>query len=103
VLDQLAAERGFAAGLCAAAAGLAARATDDPTWDKSDPKDAVAIARLAAGQLRCHEPERADTTCARLRHLGARRARLVTDATAGVQQLRDLSSISPRGPRWRYN
>jgi hypothetical protein len=59
------------------------------TWDKSDPKDAVVIARLAAG-LRCYEPERTNQTWARLRHLGARRSRLVIDATAGVQQLRDL-------------
>ena len=47
------------------------------------------IARLA-GQLRCYVPERTDAAWARLRHLGARRVRLVTDATAGVQQLRDL-------------
>jgi hypothetical protein len=47
------------------------------------------IARLAA-QLRCYVPERTDQTWARLRHLGARRARLVTAATAAVQQLRDL-------------
>jgi len=47
------------------------------------------IARLA-GQLRCYEPERAEVAWARLRHLGARRARLTTEATAGVQQLRDL-------------
>src|SRR5829696_9347298 len=66
-----------------------AREAEDLTWDKSDPKDAVVIARLA-GQLRCYEPERTDATWARLRHLGARRARLVTEATAGVQQLRDL-------------
>jgi hypothetical protein len=66
-----------------------AREAEDLTWDKSDPKDAVIIARLAAG-LRCYEPERTDQTWARLRHLGARRARLVTEASAGVQQLRDL-------------
>jgi transposase len=45
---------------------------------------------LLAGQLRCYEPERTEETWARLRHLGARRARLTTDATAYVQQLRDL-------------
>ena len=49
----------------------------------------MVIARLA-GQLRCYEPERAEVAWARLRHLGARRARLTTEATAGVQQLRDL-------------
>jgi hypothetical protein len=50
-----------------------AREAEDLTWEKSDPKDAVVIARLAAG-LRCYEPERAAATWARLRHLGARRA-----------------------------
>jgi transposase len=49
----------------------------------------VLIARLVA-QLRCYAPERADETWARLRHLGARRERLITEATACVQQLRDL-------------
>jgi hypothetical protein len=39
-----------------------AREAEDLTWDKSDPKDAVVIARLAA-QLRCYEPERTDATC----------------------------------------
>jgi hypothetical protein len=34
--------------------------------DKSDPKDAVLIARLAS-ELRCYEPERADAVWARLR------------------------------------
>jgi len=43
-----------------------AREAEDLTWDKSDPKDAVVIARLA-GQLRCYEPERAEATWARLR------------------------------------
>ena len=56
------------------------RESEDLTRDKSDPKDAVLIARLA-GQLRCYEPERAGAAWARLRHLGARRAQLTTDAT----------------------
>lgn len=48
------------------------------------------IARLVA-QLHCYAPEHADEkTWARLRHLGARRDKLVTEATACVQQLRDL-------------
>jgi hypothetical protein len=66
-----------------------AREGEDLTWDKSDPKDAVLIARLAS-ELRCCEPERADAVWARLRHLGARRAQLTTDATAAVNQIRDL-------------
>jgi transposase len=66
-----------------------AREAEDYTRDKSDDKDAVLIARLV-GRLCCYAPERADETWARLRQLGARRERLVTEATACVQQLRDL-------------
>ena len=66
-----------------------AREAEDYTRDKSDDKDAVLIARLVA-RLNCYPPECADQTWARLRQLGARRQRLVTEATAGVQQLRDL-------------
>ena len=47
------------------------------------------IARLVT-QLNCYIPERADPTWARLRQLGARRERLITEATACVHQLRDL-------------
>jgi len=66
-----------------------AREAEDYTRDKSDDKDAMLIARLVA-QLHCYAPERADETWARLRQLGARRERLITEATACVQQLRDL-------------
>jgi transposase len=89
VLDQLAAERGLPLVCVQLLLVWRAREAEDLTWDKSDPKDAVVIARLA-GQLRCYEPERAEVSWARLRHLGARRARLTTDATADVQRLRDL-------------
>src|SRR5262249_61035428 len=54
-----------------------------------DAKAAMLIARLVAG-LHCYAPERADETWARLRQLGARRERLITEATACVAQLRDL-------------
>jgi transposase len=66
-----------------------AREGEDYTRDKSDPKDAVVIARLVA-ELRCYVPERADQVWARLRQLGARRAQLATQLTAARQQLRDL-------------
>jgi transposase len=66
-----------------------AREGEDLTFDKSDPKDAVIIARLAAG-LHCYEPERADASWARLRHLGARRLQLTDTATGQVNQVRDL-------------
>ncbi|MGH4024177.1 MAG: IS110 family transposase [Pseudonocardiaceae bacterium] len=89
VLDQLAA--GLGMGLVCVQPLLVGRAreSEDYTRDKTDDKDAVLIARLV-GELRCYPPERADETWARLRHLGARRERLVAEATAGVQQLRDL-------------
>jgi transposase len=89
VLDQLAAERGVALVCVQPLLVYRAREGEDLTFDKSDPKDAVIIARLAAG-LHCYEPERADAVWARLRHLGARRLQLTTDATAAVNQVRDL-------------
>lgn len=89
VLDQLAAERGMPLVCVQPLLVGRARESEDYTRDKTDDKDAVLIARLAA-ELRCYQPERADQDWARLRHLGARRARLVTEATACVQQLTDL-------------
>jgi transposase len=89
VLDQLAAGRSMPLVCVQPLLVGRARESEDYTRDKTDDKDAVLIARLAA-ELRCYEPERADQVWARLRHLGARRARLVTEATACVQQLSDL-------------
>jgi transposase len=66
-----------------------AREGEDLTGDKSDPKDAMVIARLV-GELRCYLPERPDQIWARLRQLGARRAQLTTQVGAARQQLRDL-------------
>jgi len=65
-----------------------ARESEDYTRDNRDDKDPVLIARLVA-QLRCCASERADATWARLQHIGARRAPLITEATAGRRQLRD--------------
>ena len=89
VLDQLAAGRGLALVCVQPLLVYRAREGEDLTRDKSDPKDAVLIARLAS-ELRCYEPERADAVWARLRHLGARRRQLTTGATAAVNQIRDL-------------
>lgn len=89
MLDQLAVERGLPLVCVQPLLVWRARGSEDLTWDKSDPKDAVLIARLAE-QLRCYVPERTDETWARLRHLGARRAELTTETTAQVTQLRDL-------------
>jgi transposase len=73
-----------------------AREAEDYTCDKSDGKDVLLIARLTA-ELRCYLPERPDVAWARLRHLGARRARLVTQLGAARQQLRDLLECAHPG------
>lgn len=66
-----------------------ARRSEDLTFDKTDEKDAVLIARLAA-QLRCYVPETVDETWGRLRHLGARRAQLLVESGRQIQQMRAL-------------
>lgn len=65
------------------------REREDLTRDRSDPKDAVLIAGLAA-QLRCYEPERPTLQWARLRHLGDRRSELIVAGGAIRQQIRSL-------------
>ncbi len=89
VLNELAAQRDMTLMCVNPMLVGKAREAEDYTRDKSDDKDAMLIARLVA-QLHCYRPERAEETWARLRQLGARRARLVTEATACIQQLRDL-------------
>jgi transposase len=89
VVGQLAADRTMPFVCVQPLMSSWARRAEDLTFDKTDDKDAVLIARLAA-QLRCYLPEPADETWARLRHLGARRARLVAEQVAQVQQMRDL-------------
>jgi transposase len=73
-----------------------AREAEDDTRDKSGSKDVLVIARLIA-ELRCCQPERPDAVWARLRHLGARRGRLSTQAGAARQQLRDLLECAHPG------
>ena len=89
VLNQLAGQRDMTLVCVNPMLVGRAREAEDYTRDKSDDKDAMLIARLVAG-LHCYAPECADETWARLRQLGARRERLVTEATACVAQLRDL-------------
>jgi len=89
VVGQLAGERGMPFVCVQPLMSAWARRAEDLTFDKTDDKDAVLIARLA-GQLRCYLPEPADAIWGRLRHLGIRRARLVADQVAQVQQMRDL-------------
>jgi transposase len=69
------------------------READDYTRDKTDHKDAVLIGRLVV-RRECYLPERADADWARLRHLGSRRARLITEATSCKQQIVDLIGCS---------
>jgi transposase len=68
-----------------------AREADDYTRDKTDHKDAVLIGKLIA-RLDCYLPERAEADWARLRHLGQRRSRLVTELIVCRQQIADLLS-----------
>ena len=89
VLDQIAAEAGVRLVCVQPLLVHRARESEDFTRNKSDETDAMIIARLVT-ELRCYLPERADPVWARLRHLGARRAALVADATAARQQVRDL-------------
>jgi len=89
VLNQLATQRDMTLVCVNPMLVGRAREAEDYTRDKSDDKDAMLIARLV-GELHCYVPERADETWARLRQLGARRERLITEATACVHQLRDL-------------
>ena len=63
-----------------------AREQQDLTTHKADEPDSVLIGRLAA-ELHCYVPEELDETWAHLRHLGRRRAQLITAGTASVQRM----------------
>jgi transposase len=89
VLGQLAADRGMSFVCVQPMQTSWARRSEDLTSDKTDDEDAVLIARLTA-QLRCYAPEPVEETWGRLRHLGARRERLIVEMVAQVQQIRDL-------------
>src|SRR5215207_1028415 len=89
VLGQLAADRGMRFVCVQPMQTSWARRSEDLTFDKTDEKDAVLIARLT-GQLRCYLPEPVDETWGRLRHLGARRDQVIVDMVSQVQQMRAL-------------
>jgi transposase len=89
VLGQLAADRSMPFVCVQPMLTSWARRSEDLTSDKTDEKDAVLIARLAA-QLRCYVPEPVDETWGRLRHLGARREQLVVEMVSQIQQMRAL-------------
>jgi transposase len=89
ILGQLASERSMPFVCVQPSLTAWARRSEDLTFDKTDEKDAVLIARLTA-QLRCYLPEPVDETWGRLRHLGARRDQLIVDMVSQVQQMRAL-------------
>src|SRR5207342_2562587 len=89
ILGQLAADRGMPMACVQPMQTSWARRSEDLTFDKTDEKDAVLIARLTA-QLRCYVPEPVDETWGRLRHLGTRREQLIVDAASQIQQIRAL-------------
>jgi transposase len=70
-----------------------ARQQQDYTTHKTDEADCVLIARLAI-ELHCYVPEELDEAWAELRHLGRRRAQLITAGTASVQRIRDFLSVA---------
>jgi transposase len=89
VIGQLAADRGMPFVCVQPLLVARARENENYSVDKTDDRDAVLIARLTA-ELRCYAPEATDQVWARLRHLGARRTRLMTDLSSCVLQMRDL-------------
>ena len=89
IVGQLAAERSMPFVCVQPSMTAWARRSEDLTFDKTDEKDAVLIARLTA-QLRCYVPEPVDETWGRLRHLGARREQLIVEMVSAVQQMRAL-------------
>ena len=89
VLGQLAADRSMPFVCVQPIQTSWARRSEDLTFDKTDDKDAILIARLTA-QLRCYVPEPVEEIWGRLRHLGARRERLMVEAGGQVRQMRDL-------------
>jgi transposase len=92
-VQRLCAERGLPMVCIQPLVCHIAREQQDYTLHKSDEADCVLIARLAA-ELHCYIPEAQDETWAYLRHLGRRRAQLITAATASVQRVRDFLSVA---------
>ena len=99
VLGQLAGQRGMPFVCVQPMLTSWARRSEDLTFDKTDDKDAVLIARLTA-QLRCYVPEPVDETWGRLRHLGARREQLDVSTSRACSRSATCSSACGR-PRWR--
>src|SRR5258708_18544826 len=84
-VQRLCAERGLPLVCIQPLVSHIAREQQDYTPHKTE-SDCVLIGRLAA-ELHCYIPEELDETWAQLRHLGLRRAQLITAATASVQPI----------------
>ena len=92
-VQRLCAERGLALVCIQPLVSHVAREQQDLTGHKTDEADCVLIARLAI-ELHCYLPEELDEAWAHLRHLGRRRAQLITAATASVQRVADFLSVA---------
>ena len=92
-VQRLCAERGLPLVCVQPLVSHIAREQQDYTPHKTDESDCVLIGRLAT-ELHCYVPEELDETWAHLRHLGRRRAQLITAATASVQRIRDFLSVA---------
>jgi transposase len=92
-VQRLCAERGLPLVCVQPLVSHLARQQQDYTTHKSDEADCVMIARVAA-ELHCYIPEELEEGWAELRHLGRRRAALVTSATASVQRIGDFLSVA---------
>jgi transposase len=92
-VQRLCAERGVPLVCIQPLVSHIAREQQDYTSHKTDEADCVMIARLAA-ELHCYIPEELDETWAHLRHLGRRRAQLITAATASMQRIQDFLSVA---------
>jgi transposase len=92
-VQRLCAERGLPLVCIQPLVSHIAREQQDYTPHKTDESDCVLIGRLAT-ELHCYIPEELDETWAQLRHLGRRRAQLITAGTASVQRIRDFLSVA---------
>jgi transposase len=92
-VQRLCAERGLPLVCIQPLVSHIAREQQDYTPHKTDQSDCVLIGRLAT-ELHCYIPEELDETWAHLRHLGRRRAQLITAATASVQRIGDFLSVA---------
>ena len=92
-VQRLCAERGLPLVCIQPLVSHIAREQQDYTTHKTDESDCVMIARLAI-ELHCYIPEELDEKWAHLRHLGRRRAQLITAETASMQRIQDFLSVA---------